>query len=260
MPQPPQCNGLVVVSTQLPEQRSAGAVHPETHPVAPQSGAAPPHIVSQSRHVAGAPRSASQPSVAIMLQSSKPASHVNPHEVPSQVVEALARVGHGVPHAPQVETVPRSASHPSEAMPLQSSKPALHAESSHAPAVQAGTPFAKVQLVPQPPQSVVVVRSVSQPLSGTPSQSSLSASHVHSQPPATHATDDRGRSAQGESQAPQWRRLVSVSMQLRPQTVSPPGQVSTQPAEAEQAMPSGHTVSQLPHVSGSVRSVSQPVS
>jgi hypothetical protein len=101
---------------------------------------------------------------------------------------------HDGAHAPVVHTRPlpqtvaqvpqcplsdcRFASQPSTLMPLQLLKFVLQAPSVHAPAVQAAAALVKLQTTPQPPQLLVVLSAVSQPLAGLPSQLAKPAAQV----------------------------------------------------------------------------------
>ncbi len=77
------------------------------------------------------------------------------------------------PQAPQLVASERvSTSQPSAGFMLQSAKPARHAVTAQAPALQALVAFARAQARPHAPQLVALaLRSVSQPLDASPSQS-----------------------------------------------------------------------------------------
>jgi hypothetical protein len=72
---------------------------------------------------------------------------------------------------PQSATVFVAFSQPSESVPLQLPKLALHEPMRQLPVVQVGVAFARVQVLPQAPQLVVVSSGVSQPFGRLESQS-----------------------------------------------------------------------------------------
>src|SRR3954465_9263101 len=77
LPQPPQLFGLVVVSTQTPLQLTVAPVQPLTQANPPplfgaQRGVPPEQTLPQAPQLAFSERSTSQPSLAVLLQSSKP--------------------------------------------------------------------------------------------------------------------------------------------------------------------------------------------
>jgi hypothetical protein len=90
---------------------------------------------------------------------------------------------------PQFEVVDRLVSQPSDATPLQFPYPAAHAPKVHDPVAQlAPVAFAGLQATPQPPQFVVVVRTVSHPFDTTASQLPHPAAHAaNEQTPLEHA-------------------------------------------------------------------------
>jgi len=104
----------------------------------------------------------SQPSLDVVLQSSKSALHIPIAQVSvAQVAVAFARM-HGVMHAPQSVRVSIGVSQPSLVMPLQSAKPPLHEASTQRPVAQLAVAPGIAQGMPHVPQSVSVVSGVSQ--------------------------------------------------------------------------------------------------
>jgi hypothetical protein len=114
----------------------------------------------------------SQPSAGELLQSAYPELQLEIwHEPPEQLAEAFARL-HTVPQPPQLLTsVLVLISQPSAVTALQSAYPALQLEISQVPVAQLSLALGRLQAVPQSPQLVRVSRGVSQPSSGSPSQS-----------------------------------------------------------------------------------------
>jgi hypothetical protein len=130
MPQPPQCCGLVAVSTQLSSHtigRSAG--QSRTQPRAASHRNPAPHISPHDRQCAVVPSCASQPLLARSpSQFSKNGRQVYAHAPASQRVLAFATSAQGMPHPPQcVPSVRVSTSQPSAELPLQSANPSSHA-------------------------------------------------------------------------------------------------------------------------------------
>jgi hypothetical protein len=79
---------------------------------------------------------------------------------------------HILPQAPQFLCVSSGVSQPFIGLPSQSPKPSLHLAIPQVPIVHEGVPFMAVQAFSQRPQCVVdVLRLVSQPFVGSPSQS-----------------------------------------------------------------------------------------
>lgn len=73
-------------------------------------------------------------------------------------------------HEPQVAFASRLVSQPLESTESQLANPGLQDEMAHEPVEQVAVAFARVQVVPQVPQFVVVSSRVSQPFESTPSQ------------------------------------------------------------------------------------------
>jgi hypothetical protein len=117
----------------------------------------------------------SQPSPALPLQSAKPALHVPmPHAPPMHPAVALAGLEHGALHEPQWLTlVSVLTSQPSAEFMLQSANGRAHVPTPHTPALHAAAPPGGTgHALPQRLQlSMSVLRLVSQPLRGLPSQS-----------------------------------------------------------------------------------------
>lgn len=134
-------------------------------------------------------RFVSQPSVASMLQSPKPAVQAATAQAAMvQVAVALARTQRR-PQAPQLFTLEkRSISQPLAGRRSQSAKPVLHAPTVQAPAVHEAVALASAQVLPQAPQLAVVVVGVSQPSVFERLQSAKPAVQAPiAQAPAVHA-------------------------------------------------------------------------
>ena len=103
----------------------------------------------------------SQPLLNDSSQLSKPLLQVGSHVPASlQLTEALAKLPHATPQAPQLFTVLRSVSHITLS-PLQSALPSSHMIDVHLPPVQYGLSLGHVS--PHAPQFAGAPRSVSQP-------------------------------------------------------------------------------------------------
>jgi hypothetical protein len=159
---------LAALPSQLPQPELQLMVHaPSVQPGVPLVPLhAVPHppqcvvlvCVFVSQPLAVLPSQLPQPELQLMVHA--PAVHPGVPLVPLQTV----------PHAPQwVALVCVFVSQPSFLLPLQSPKPVLQF-GAHAPAVQGFVPLAAMHWAPHPPQLLVVVRLVSQPLVEMPSQ------------------------------------------------------------------------------------------
>jgi hypothetical protein len=84
----------------------------------------PPHIVPHAPQFEGVERSVSQPFVASLSQSPKPATQSVPHCTPSHVALALGRVGQGLHALEPHEVTALFETH----APLQRWKPLLHSK------------------------------------------------------------------------------------------------------------------------------------
>jgi hypothetical protein len=89
--------------------------------------------------------SVSQPSAAWWLQSANPAAQWLLHAPVTQVASTFGAAGQATPHAPQVATEERSASHPSLASALQSAHPVAQVPVAHPPATHAPAPWLGAQ-------------------------------------------------------------------------------------------------------------------
>lgn len=110
-------------------------------------------------------RFTSQPSAGFPLQSAKPWLHEAMAQAPLEhLAVAFARL-QTVPQAPQFCVLFRMLiSHPSAAMPLQSSNPGLHARMAQLPAEQVEVALGRSQTLPHVPQfASSVSNDVSQP-------------------------------------------------------------------------------------------------
>lgn len=187
MLQPPQCAVLVVVSTQDPPQRSAGAVQPLTQRRAAEShtGVAPEHCTPQPPQLLAESSRVSHPLVALVSQSAKPALHVpTRHCAEAQAAVALGSVQLR-PQAPQwFALLAVLTSQPLPAKRSQSAKPLAHARE-HAPAAQRGVPLVPVgHRWPHIPQCSALLLGSTQ----RPAQLSNPAGHV----PPVSAVDTSG--------------------------------------------------------------------
>ncbi|MEZ4393138.1 MAG: hypothetical protein R3A48_18785 [Polyangiales bacterium] len=162
-----------------------------------------------------------------------------------------------------------STSHPLEASPSQSPRPALQAATVQRPATHAPLPLAGAQIAPQAPQWEALVRVfTSQPFAGLPSQFAEPALQAPTpQTPATHAPLALA-GAQARPQAPQLARLVRVSVSqpfiaTPSQSAKPAAQLATAQRPASQlavALGSVQVAPQAPQCARAVlTSVSQPL-
>lgn len=85
---------------------------------------------------------------------------------------------HGVPHAPQSDSVLVDVSQPFVSTPSQLAKPALHVAMRQLPVEQVALAFVRAHPVPQLPQSLVVLSGVSHPFSSMPSQFAKPLAHA----------------------------------------------------------------------------------
>jgi hypothetical protein len=127
--------------------------------------------------------------------------------------------GHTRPHPPQLSgSFVTFVSQPFEQSPSQSAVPGLQAQMPQTPAEQVGLPPTAGQTLPHAPQFwMSVVRSISQPLEASPSQSARPGAQTQL-PPAQ--TVSGGHEA---PHAPQWFGSVMRSAQMVPQQARPAG-------------------------------------
>ncbi len=235
IPHPPQLFGSVVSGTSqpsaaIPLQSPKPMAHAYPQVVAMQVDVAlagGTHARPQLPQLAAdIVRSVSQPLDGSMSQSPIPVLQLYPQALPVQAGDAPATAGQTVPQVPQcVGSEVRSASHPSDAIPLQSPAPALHAKP-HTPAAHVDVARGGVlHVVPQAPQWMGEdVRSVSQPLETMRSQSARPGAHaaiLHV--PEVHAGVAKG-GVQGIPQPPQALTSVRVFAQAPVQQVCAAGQ------------------------------------
>jgi hypothetical protein len=156
--------------------------------------------------------SVSQPFRAEPSQLSQPASHAPITQLPVAQDSDACEMSQTIPHPPQLASVAVEVSQPSEAVVLQSWKPAAHANP-HAPLAQKMEAFARVgQLIPHIPQSVVLVAVfTSHPSVATPLQSRYVELHVKPHVPVLHMIVAFARAGHGFPQAPQCDRLDWMS-------------------------------------------------
>ena len=122
----------------------------------------------------------SHPSAGLPLQSSNGALQVKPHVPEVQVVVALERLGHAIPHMPQFSrSVSVLISQPFTALPSQSMNPGRQVNP-QVDALQVVTELGRFgHMIPQPPHALMsLTMSVSQPSTASPLQSSQPASQV----------------------------------------------------------------------------------
>ncbi len=205
------------------------------------------HAFMQLPQVAGSLRSASQPSIAALLQSSQPISQLFTRQLLPEHAGSPCATSQAFPHAPQeVRVVRRSTSQPSSCFLLQSPKPAPQVESAHARSTHAASALLKLQDFLQAPQLVKVSVGVSQPSFAWPLQSPKPALHAIAQLPA----EQLGVPLSGPQtlkHAPQWLTLLSTSTHfllqqrsLEPQEeslVQLPSLVGAQPAVKSSRVP-----------------------
>jgi hypothetical protein len=210
----------------------------------------------------------SQPLLASLSQSLKPAEHMNEHIPAEHAGSAFTGAEQALSHAPQfVAEVSRLASQPSITTPLQSSNPASHAAIPHTPAEHSGVAFGVWHAAPQPPQfwtSALV--GCSQPVLASPSQSSNPASHTSEHAPAAHTAVPFGPLGQTLSQAPQCKVEVStlashpfaawLSQSSKPASHAPMPQLIC--SQAPDAFAGSHASPQKAQSVSVPRTVSQP--
>jgi hypothetical protein len=115
-------------------------------------------------------RLVSHPLLARPSQLPQPPSHTMEQAPPVHTAEPWAPA-HTVPHAPQwLAVVLVSVSQPLAVLPSQLPHPAAQAPNVHVPEPHVAEALGNAQGTPHPPQLVAVVRAVSQPLLGLPSQ------------------------------------------------------------------------------------------
>jgi hypothetical protein len=149
------------------------------------------HAVPHPPHRMGLVRvSASQPFIAFMSQSAKPASQVTPQVPIAHVAVARAPAGQALPQRPQFAAlVAVFASQPLAAIMSQSPKPALHIATVQAPAAQPAVPLAAMQVFPHVPQFIgfICVSWHIPPQHDCPIGHGLMASHPMEQAPPMHS-------------------------------------------------------------------------
>jgi hypothetical protein len=180
-PHDPQWVRLVLVSVSqpfagIPSQSAKGATHvfmqrPVEHDarwLAPAEQAIPhaPQFITLDCV------SASQPLTALRSQSAKPIVHVPPHTPITHARAPLGKSAHSLSHRPQCCTLLAVVTH----VAPQRVSPAPH-ELTQVRVAELQFGRLPLQVIPQRPQSVAVVRSVSQPFAALRSQSSRPLSH-----------------------------------------------------------------------------------
>ncbi|MBI5518037.1 MAG: hypothetical protein HY909_29975 [Deltaproteobacteria bacterium] len=157
---------------QAPEHSNCPAVHTGVHTPATQDWPEG-HVLPHPPQCAALVRvSASQPLPGFPSQFPKFVAQVKPQAPPAQVAEAFEGTGHAFPQPPQCAAVVRvSVSQPLPRSESQSPKLVLQVMA-QATRAQPGVALARAgHTLPQAPQFDTSVRSASQPLVATPSQS-----------------------------------------------------------------------------------------
>ncbi len=191
------------------------------------------------------------------------------HALAAQLAEALAKE-HAVPQAPQCAVLARvSTSQPLAALPSQLPKPVVQVATAQTDPEHRALALARLQVRPQPPQWVALVRvSTSQPLDATPSHSAKPAVQVRAHIPVAQAGTALGAPEQAMPQVPQWETLVRVSVSqplgaLPSQSPKPAVQAAMPQAPAVQAavaLAKKQAPPQRPQCDGLLRvSTSQPL-
>ncbi len=169
IPQPPQLlESVPCKSTQVPEQFVRPALQeerlqrPAVHlPVPPATAH---EVVQVPQWAESVIKLTSQPSVAVPLQSEKPATQDASAQLPVEQVEFAFAKAHALPHAPQLLVLVRLASQPLAALPSQSANPTLHEAMAHCDPVHLGEALERAQTLPHAPQLLLLlVRSTSHP-------------------------------------------------------------------------------------------------
>src|SRR5688572_29493283 len=258
MPQPPQLLGSSVTSvshsvSSSPSHSARGSAQFEI-PHTPSKQAGLPTAVGQrSSHMPQWSTLAlvfvSHPSSAPLMQSPRPSSQRIPHS-PSSHTGVPPLSLQCVVQSPHVSGAPRSASHPSAMSPLQSSNPGSHS-ASQTPSTQTPLALSGRQRSPHAPQwDTEEPRSASQPLFGSPSQSSKPGVQVGTHSPSSQRVRPCSLS-HGISHPPQWPTSVAKSASQpvsasSSQSPKPPAQSMRQPPAVHDGSPL-RSLQALPH-------------
>jgi hypothetical protein len=205
-------------------------------------------------------RSVSQPFIALPSQLPRPALHVNPQTDAAHVAVAPMTAPHDRPHIPQLVGLERvSTSQPSDALPLQSAKPAMQVNP-HAPVVHVAVALAgAMHARPHIPQFATATRvSTSQPFAGLPSQSAKPVLHRNEQTAALQTGDALARAGHAAPHPPQCEALVrtldSQPLAALPSQLSKPASQTNPHADAVHVgvafMGSAHARPHAPQCSG----------
>jgi hypothetical protein len=215
-------------------------------PVSLQTAAVGPHAVAPVRHgaagVQGTPSAVSHPSATAWLQSPNPVAHEPIVHAPATHAPVACAGAQTTPHAPQSPTVlPRSVSHPSVVVPLQSPKPGAQTYE-QCPAVHLATSCAgALHCTPQPPQfdgsSCRPAQYAATPPSIRPAHIVSPGVHPTTQCPDTQSCD-AGHAAPHE---PQFAGSFRVSAQYDVPPSNPPAHMVSAPAQAATQWPATHT-------------------
>lgn len=195
------------------------------------------HVVPQLPQSVSVLSGVSQPFASIPSQSSHPSLQAVMVHVPvAHDSLAFTRL-QLVPQEPQFESVSSRVSQPFAGSPSQLPQPALHVPSVHVPVAQDSLAFGRLHGTPQPPQLESVLKDVSQPFAGRPSQFAHPASQaVTAHDPVAHDSVAFER-LQLVPQAPQSVRETSCvshpSLTSPLQLPQPSSQVRTQLPEVQ---------------------------
>ena len=162
----------------------------------------------------------SQPSATLPLQSAQPGSQVTIAHVPDPQLPVAWGGAQATPHAPQLVSVFTRVSQPFALMPSQFEKPTEQSTRLQAPAAHEAVPFAKPQVMPQPPQLVRLRMLVSQPFVVLASQSSKPGAQVVTRQVPVEQSPVPLEGEQMEPQLPQSAFVVSGVSQPLPERPS----------------------------------------
>jgi hypothetical protein len=268
MPQPPQLLASVAVFTSQPFE-----LGPEQCARSIGQGAKP-HVPPEHRGEAVGDEGHTRPHEpqlrASVIRSTQPPEqnvvpvlrHAETHIMLPHVVAAAAV--QACEQSPQCAgLVARFTSHPFDAIRSQSANPVVHAPIEHTPPWQRPVPLAtrhRASHAPQLPR--LLLKSVSQPLAKSPSQSPNPTSHVRTHPPLVHTALWCEPLVHARSHVPQWlaleRRSTSHPFDASPsQSACVASQRVTQVPSTHEAVPPAllHALPHRPQFSSDVLSV-----
>jgi hypothetical protein len=180
LPQAPQLVGrvrstsqpLLLVSSQFARSASQTRLQRPPSQLEDATFASPAQGLPQPPQDVGSSKSASQPSATFPLQSPRPSLQLSMRQAPVEQLVLEFAAKHGRPHSPQSLIVRMSTSQPLAISPSQSFQPSSQLPIAQPSGRQVGVAcgrFSQRRL--HRPQLSVVVRSVSQALLASPSQS-----------------------------------------------------------------------------------------